>query len=485
MSHQLSPLCPRPLLYVAVLCLLSLPGQIGAANHTIQLGGALGNAFSPTDLTIQVGDSVTWTNMGGFHNVEADSFRCANGCDDTGGDGSAASNLWSFTRTFDTPGTIDYVCIVHAGLGMVGRLVVQPDGGGDPPGELRFSVANIQVGEGAGTATVSVTRVGGDDGAVSVDYATGDGSANADSDYTPTSGTLTWPDGNDDIRSFNVTILDDGDDENNETVNLMLSNPGGGANLGTPSTATLTIVDDDQAAPDAGNLSFASSAFQAGEGDGQTTITVTRSGGTDGAVSVDYATSDGSASAGSDYAATSGTLDWADGDGGSKSFTVQLFDDADSEGAETVNLALSNPSGGAGLGTSTATLTLVDDEAGGSCVADETTFCLNKDGRFKVQVEFADFSGNEGFARTFDIGKRDSGLFYFFNEDNIEVLIKVLDACNAPDFETFWVFYAATTNLGLTVTVTDTLTDTTKVYTNELGTPAAPVVDTAAFATCP
>lgn len=485
MLDSLSPRRPQRLLWLGLLGLLVLSAGADAANHTIQLGGALGNSFSPANLTLEVGDSVTWTNLGGFHNVESDSFRCANGCDDTGGDGSASSNLWSVTRTFNTVGTINYVCIVHAGLGMTGQLVVQPMGGGGMAGELRFSVASIQVNEGGGNATVSVSRIGGDDGAVSVDYATANGSANAGSDYVATSGTLTWPDGNDDIRSFTVAILDDGDDEPNETVNLMLSNPGGGATLGSPSTATLTVVDNDQAAPDAGALGFASSAFQASEAAGQTTITVTRSGGTDGAVSVDWATSDGSASAGNDYAAGSGTLAWANGDGSSKSFTVQLFDDAESEGAETIHLMLSGPTGGAALGTSSATLTLTDDETGGGCVADATTFCLNKDGRFRVQVEFADFAGNRDFAKAFDIGKRDSGLFYFFNEDNIEVLIKVLDACNAPDFETYWVFYAATTNLELTVTVTDTVTATTKVYTNELGQAAAPVVDTAAFATCP
>ena len=216
------------------------------------------------------------------------------------------------------------------------------------------------------------------------------------------------------------------------------------------------------------------------------TITVTRSGGDNGPVSVDFATSDGSANAGADYTANVGTLDWADGDTGDRSFDVALLDDDDVEGNETINLMLSNPTGGANLGTSTATLTVNDDDnTGGGCVPNATTLCLNRDDRFAVQVEWADFEGNRELANALDIDKRDSGLFFFFTEDNLEVLIKVLDACNLQGFESFWVFYAATTNLELTVTVTDTLTDTTKVYTNELGNPAAPVVDTAAFDTCP
>ena len=84
-------------------------------------------AFSPVPLTINAGDSVTFSNLGGAaHNVHADdnSFRCANGCDDSGGDGSASSAHWTFTRTFNTPGTIAFHCDVHASMGMTGSIVV-------------------------------------------------------------------------------------------------------------------------------------------------------------------------------------------------------------------------------------------------------------------------------------------------------------------------------------------------------------------------
>ena len=84
-------------------------------------------AFSPQQLAINAGDSVTFTNLGGAaHNIHADdnSFRCANGCDDTGGNGNPSSSAWSFTRTFNTPGTIAYHCDVHASMGMTGHIVV-------------------------------------------------------------------------------------------------------------------------------------------------------------------------------------------------------------------------------------------------------------------------------------------------------------------------------------------------------------------------
>jgi len=84
-------------------------------------------AFGPTPLTINAGDSVTFRNLGGAaHNVHADdnSFRCASGCDDSGGNGSPSSASWSFTRTFHTPGTIGYHCDVHASMGMTGSIIV-------------------------------------------------------------------------------------------------------------------------------------------------------------------------------------------------------------------------------------------------------------------------------------------------------------------------------------------------------------------------
>ena len=74
-------------------------------------------------------------------------------------------------------------------------------------------------------------------------------------------------------------------------------------------------------------------------------------------------------------------------------------------------------------------------------------------------------------------------MFYFFNPDNWEMLVKVLDGCAINDH--FWVFHAATTNVEYTLTVTDTVVGTTEVYGNGLGTPAPTILVTEAFATCP
>jgi len=112
------------------------------------------------------------------------------------------------------------------------------------PGTLQFSAATYSVNEGTATATITVTRTGGSSGAASVNYATSNGTATAGSDYTAASGTLNWADGNSTNKTFTVAITNDTAVENNETINLTLSNAAG-ASLGTQKTAVLTIVDND------------------------------------------------------------------------------------------------------------------------------------------------------------------------------------------------------------------------------------------------
>ena len=120
------------------------------------------------------------------------------------------------------------------------------------------------------------------------------------------------------------------------------------------------------------------------------------------------------------------------------------------------------------------------DESGG-CVPDATTLCLLGD-RFQVEVDWVDFTGSTGVGAAVP-GSDLSGLFYFFNPDSSELLVKLLDACTFDDH--FWVFAAATTDVEYTLTVTDTQTGVTKDYFNPLGNPAPAITDTSAFATCP
>jgi len=117
------------------------------------------------------------------------------------------------------------------------------------------------------------------------------------------------------------------------------------------------------------------------------------------------------------------------------------------------------------------------------CQPSDTVLCLN-DGRFRVEVEWADFDANEGMGHVVLPGD-DSGEFWFFSANNTELLVKVLNACNQPGFNAFWVFAAGLTNVEVTLTVTDTRSGQVRTYQNELGTPFEPILDTSAFATCP
>ena len=119
---------------------------------------------------------------------------------------------------------------------------------------------------------------------------------------------------------------------------------------------------------------------------------------------------------------------------------------------------------------------------GGGCTPDGNTLCLNN-GRFEVVVQWTDFQGNTGFGNVVPFGSPDSGLMWFFNSDNWEMLVKILNGC--PVNNHYWVFAALTTNVQYTIQVTDTATGQILQYSNPLGNPSPAITDASAFATCP
>ena len=117
----------------------------------------------------------------------------------------------------------------------------------------------------------------------------------------------------------------------------------------------------------------------------------------------------------------------------------------------------------------------------GSCVPDATTLCLMENDRFKVEIDWS--TGPSGGPGQILSSGANSGLFYFFDPDNWEILVSVLNGCQFNDH--FWVFAAGATDLGWELTVEDTVTGENRVWDNPLGAPAAAITDTQAFATCP
>jgi hypothetical protein len=241
---------------------------------------------------------------------------------------------------------------------------------------------------------VTLTRTGGSNGEVSVTLTPDGGTATAGIDYNNTPITVTFANG-ETSKTVTIPINNDTVYEPTETVNLTLSSPTGGATLGTQTTAVLNIIDND-AVP--GVLSFSNAAYNINEnGTPVTQVTINRTGGSDGAVSATVTLSNGTATAGSDYVATPITVNFANGEI-SKTVTIPINNDSVYEPTETVNLTLSNPTGGATLGTqTTAVLSIIDNDAVPGVLAfSQANYSINEDGTPVVAVTVNRTGGSDG-----------------------------------------------------------------------------------------
>ena len=216
-----------------------------------------------------------------------------------------------------------------------------------------LSIADVSVAENSAavTLTISLNTVSGRD--VSVQYATADGTATAGSDYTGVASTTATIAAGTTSTTVSVTVLNDAAYEGTETFTVDLSGPSG-ATIADGS-ATVTIVDDDLPTLSIADASVAENA-------GSVALTISLSAASDVAVTVVYATADGTAKAGSDYIGVASTTATIAVGSTSATVSVTILDDAIYEGDETFSLDLSGPSG-ATLGDGSATVTIVENEA--------------------------------------------------------------------------------------------------------------------------
>lgn len=225
------------------------------------------------------------------------------------------------------------------------------------PGQLLFAAAGFQVGESDGQALITVLRTNGRAGTVTAQFSTAPGTATPGLDYVATNGAVVFGDG-ETVKSFAVTILPDLLVEGPEALTITLANPTGGATLTGSNTVPLVIIDDDV------GIGFSSPAYIAREDDGSVTLTVLRANGSNGVTTVQYATTNATATAGLDYTATAGELRFNDGET-AKTLTIPILEDTLIEGEENFTVQLSAPSGGAQLMTpSAANVVIVDNDAG-------------------------------------------------------------------------------------------------------------------------
>jgi heme/copper-type cytochrome/quinol oxidase subunit 2 len=114
------------------------------------------------------------------------------------------------------------------------------------------------------------------------------------------------------------------------------------------------------------------------------------------------------------------------------------------------------------------------------CGAD-LVLCLD-DERFQVEVAWTAPDGASGSGHAVGL-TRDSGYFWFFDPGNLELVVKMLNGCGTDGH--YWFFSAGLTNVEVAITVTDRTTQEVRTYWNPQETAFAPILDTAAFASCP
>ena len=201
-------------------------------------------------------------------------------------------------------------------------------------------------------ATFLVTLSAPATGTVTVDYRTVSGTAGS-ADFTGAGGTVTFAPG-ETSKTITIAITPDTLVEGNEQFSVVLSNPQSATIA--DGTGVGTIVDDDTAQPVVPTLAIGDASITEGDsGSSQLSFTVTLSQAATGPVTVSYSTANGTATAGSDYTARSGTLTFAAGET-TKTVTVPITGDTAVEGNETFTISLAAASGatiadGAAVGT--------------------------------------------------------------------------------------------------------------------------------------
>lgn len=371
------------------------------------------------------------------------------------------------------------------------EVVVEDDDLGEP-GEIGFARSYWVVDEEAGEAVVTVERRGGSTGAVTVDWSAEALSAAAGEDFVPTSGMLVWEDGDATAKTVTIELLGDTEVERTELVRLALSEVTGGASLDDPSVAVLVLQDDEDPRDCAAGVTGSGALCL---GDGRFLIEAEWQDPRSGDRGLGRALPDSE---------TTGFFWFFDA--ANVELIVKVLDARILNGfhwvfygglsdveywviaSEPVSGAVKvyrNPPGRLqgiadtrafpddapsaqpvrqttppGRGAPTSSLTQ------GPCAPDATHLCLLGD-RFRVGVEWEDpRSGDRGSGLAVPNSDQ-TGLFWFFTEDNLELVVKVLDATSFSN--RFWVFYGGLTDVGYTITVEDLQRSRQKVYVKPPG----------------
>ncbi len=253
-----------------------------------------------------------------------------------------------------------------------------------------------------------------------------------------------------------------------------------------------------------GTIALSPTAYTvSGSAAGAVTVTVARTGGSDGKATVKFATAPGTAKSGKDFTARTGLLSWAAGDATPKMIEIPIKKQAASQPDKSFSVRLSKATGAA-LGAASAVITIHEDSPGcGSAVAGDPTklrlvgttdgpttpcdesnaLCL-ANGRFEATVQWHPSTpgGDLESKRVQPSETPNSGLFASTADGNPQLLLDVLDRCSVNGY--YWLSLAAVTDQELIVRVRDTQTGRTRVYLNTAGSTPSSLRDVEAFGAC-
>ena len=348
--------------------------------------GVTGIAFEATEVTVGEGDGIATFTVSLTGNV-SESFSLNYGTlNDTA---EAASDFTATTGSLDFNGTDgetyqievpiledDIIEITESFIvdlsGLTTTLVTinTPQATGNivdndaEPGTtgIAFEATEVIVDEGDGTITFNVELTGNFSGAFTIDYATNDGSAIDGADYLAQSGQLSFTGIDGEIQPITIDILEDDIIEITEGFTVNLSNPSLAlVNINTP-TATGNIIDND--AEPGNGIAFEATEVTVDEGDGTATFNVVLTGNYPEPFTVDFATTDGTATDSEDYTAQTGQISFVGTDGEIQSITIDILEDDLIEFTEDFTVNLSNPSLRlVNINTPNATGNIVDNDA--------------------------------------------------------------------------------------------------------------------------
>jgi glucose/arabinose dehydrogenase len=303
---------------------------------------------------------------------------CTTGADYRAVSGTLVFNPGETSKTFAVPLCGDSVVEGAETVGLTLSVLSGPAQPGSPAtatltieensvaSVLRFSSATYAVTEGTETATLTVLRTNGAVGGITTPWSITGGTAILNTDFSgPTSGTFDFGTKKSSAPLV-IPILDDTFVDGPRTVVVTLGAPTGGAVLGSPSVATLTIGDNEP------TVRFSSATYTVSEGSPTVGVTVQRLGpkNTPAEVTVQTTatgTASGAAScgAGIDFAAVSVLVTFLPGQS-SKPVTITLCPDTQVDGSETIELALTDPVGATLATPNTATVTITENDVAGT-----------------------------------------------------------------------------------------------------------------------